>query len=1241
MGKIYLIVCTIILSVNSYAQNELWGVSTYGGNQYGTIYSFATGSNTISSQFDFIGPHMGISSYGELVLASNGKMYGMTQGGGIYGYGTIFEYDPTTAGYAKKYDFATATGGYPFGKLIEVSNGIFYGMTTRGGLNDLGTVFEYNLNTNVYTKKIDFDGFGKGSKPFGSLLKASNGKLYGCTSEGGSQYAGTLFELDITTNSFQKKVEFAGNSGSPYNAGTPRGHLIQASNSKLYGLSYDGGNQGIGAIFEYDIIADTCITVYSFNGSGNGKYPYGSLMEASNGKLYGTTHEGGLSNSGVIFEFDFLSQICTNKFNFHTNGGNPGTDPRGNLIQAPDGNLYGMTYGGGVSWGMNLGVLFKFNIATSSYSKMMDFNFTDGALPWAGLINGPGNKLYGITVGGGISHSGVLFDYDPVTNLYTKKFDFSDAINGQTPQGGLMRASNGKLYGMTITGGVYNGGTLYEFDPVTRIHTKKFDFVDSYGLTSRPNALLIEALPGKLYGVTPYGSSLGSGFDGIIFEYNFLTDTFIEKFAFPTTGQFGFSPNGSLFKHSNGKLYGTTYGGGTNNEGTLFEYDLSTASVTTLTNFAVSNGRPVSSPIEAPNGRLYGLANNIAYHYDPVAMTYSLMTGFGITPGAPTGQLTLAPNGYMYGLNTNGGIGGVGAILRFNPTTNGYNKVADFSSNFFNIMGKSPHGTLSLAPDGNLYGVTTEGGLYNYGVIFKFDPSNNTLNKVFDFNGINGRTSFYTQFLSPCQSLININGPVQLCSGSGQSVFYNVPLSVGSTYTWTSLPGVLISGNPNSNSITLNLSGLSVGIYTLSLSSTNACSMSLSSSLTLTVNPASSLPTVSISGNTNVCEGSSVTFTASGVNTYTWSEGITNPVFNTIPVSNTTYSVMGEDLNNCIVTETIAVTVNQTCTDVWPGDANSDGVADNLDVLELGLHYTQTGTPRANTSNNWQSYYSNSWTGTITNGKNLNHSDCNGDGTINDDDTLAIFNNYGLTHTFKPAQTNSVNPQLSIVPDQAAVLKGTWGTASIYLGDANTNINNINGLAFTIDFDNSLIETNSAYIEYQNSFIDAGQNLHFRKLDFANGKIYTATTHTINNNVNGYGKIATLHYQIKSILTSAEVLNIGISQANQSDASGTISLLTSSTSSLTATIDVGLQEFLNSSIIFISPNPTNGSLTINSKTELQKIEVVSITGALLLSESPTNVSHTLHLQNFANGIYFVNVYQYDRIVKREKIVLNK
>ena len=94
--------------------------------------------------------------------------------------------------------------------------------------------------------------------------------------------------------------------------------------------------------------------------------------------------------------------------------------------------------------------------------------------------------------------------------------------------------------------------------------------------------------------------------------------------------------------------------------------------------------------------------------------------------------------------------------------------------------------------------------------------------------------------------------------------------------------------------------------------------------------------------------------------------------------------------------------------------------------------------------------------------------------SINFDDTLAIYNNYNLTHAFKTAQTTTVNPQLSIVLDQPFVTKGNWGTASIYLGDATTSISNINGVAFTVDFDNTLIEPNSIYIEYQNSFIDAG-----------------------------------------------------------------------------------------------------------------------------------------------------------------------
>ena len=405
----------------------------------------------------------------------------------------------------------------------------------------------------------------------------------------------------------------------------------------------------------------------------------------------------------------------------------------------------------------------------------------------------------------------------------------------------------------------------------------------------------------------------------------------------------------------------------------------------------------------------------------------------------------------------------------------------------------------------------------------------------------------------------------------------------------------------------------------------------------------SSTNMVSILGNSGSSFSANTIFTINGFSAGTY-YGLYSPIicedFNNdgkIDLAVNTFSCTAT-VSICYNTTSVPLTASL----VWPGDANSDGLADNLDILELGLHYGQTGTPRASTSNLWQSYYSGNWTGTITNGKNLNHSNCNGDGTINDDDTLAIFNNYNLTHAFKTNQTTT-NPQITIVPDQSTVAKGSWGTSSIYLGDATTHIANVNGVAFTVHYDNNLIDLNSVWIEYPTSFINASnQNLKFRKRAFANGKLYTATTHTVNGNVSGYGKIAILHYKINPTLATDNVLNLSLSQANQSSANGSITPLTSGSATLMAIgASVGVNELINGNYISIHPNPTNGALIISSTTELQKIEVVAITGQLLMSEVPASANHLLHLDHLVNGIYFVNLYQGNHIVKREKIILQR
>jgi uncharacterized repeat protein (TIGR03803 family) len=615
-------------SLTKASNNKLYGMAVYGGvNDAGVLFEYDPATSTYTKKLDFEKPNvstLGGSPTGSLTLAGNGKLYGMTSYGGPNGYGVLFEYDPATSTYTNKFSFNVTTGSYPFGSLNLASNGKMYGMTNQGGANSFGVLFEYDPATSTYTKKLDFNNTTNGANPKGNLTQAGNGKLYGMTNAGGTSGTGVLFEYDPATSTYTKKLDFINNTTGYYpngslaiaangklygttssgganngvlfeydpatstftkkfdfngtNGSNPSSSLALATNGKLYGLTQDGGSLSDGVLFEYDPATSSFTKKLDFNLT-DGESPLGSLAQASNGKLYGTTNGGGATGNGTLFEFDPATATYTKKLDFI---GTNGSSPEGSLVLSGNGKMYGMTNDGGTN---SAGVLFEYDPTTSAFTKKLDFIYTaTGGNPYGSLLLAGNGKLYGLTGYGGVNDKGVIFEYDPATNIYTKKIEFSSGSGGYQPEGDLIQATNGKLFGMTRLGGTNDKGVIFEYDIATNIITKRVDFTGVNG--ESPTGNLAQALNGKLYGMTERG---GANTIGVLFEYDPATNVYTKKIDFNGTTNGG-TPNGSLELSSNGKLYGFTTSGGANNFGVLFEYDAATNTYSKKQDFAGANG---------------------------------------------------------------------------------------------------------------------------------------------------------------------------------------------------------------------------------------------------------------------------------------------------------------------------------------------------------------------------------------------------------------------------------------------------------------------------------------------------------------------------------------------------------------------------------------------------------------------------------------------------------------------------
>jgi uncharacterized repeat protein (TIGR03803 family) len=287
------------------------------------------------------------------------------------------------------------------------------------------------------------------------LALATNGDFYGVSNSPGVPYKVTPSGA-FTTYSSSCSVD----------CGTgPNATVVQASNGDLYGTMQGGGAYGQGTIFKLTL-AGAQTTLHSFcetqNTEGDcldGNGPYTALVQGTNGDLYGATHVGGAYGGGTIFKITMAGDFTTLYTFCSLADCTDGVQPYAALVQGADGNFYGVTGAGGNGAGGNGGGTFFTMTPSGALTTLYNFcaaggDCADGAYPLALMLATDGN-FYGMTGGGGASGYGTIFQITPSGSLTTEhSFDGTDGIVSEVQPGPyLIQDTSGTFYGVTAEGG--------------------------------------------------------------------------------------------------------------------------------------------------------------------------------------------------------------------------------------------------------------------------------------------------------------------------------------------------------------------------------------------------------------------------------------------------------------------------------------------------------------------------------------------------------------------------------------------------------------------------------------------------------------------------------------------------------------------------------------------------------------------------------------------------------------------
>jgi len=575
------------------------------GSGYRVLHNFRTNS------VDGYDPEAG------MIRGSDGRFYGVTRFGGTYGDGTVFRINEDGSGYSilRSFRGATSDGGRVKAAVFEASDGFLYGTTELGSGND-GTLFRLSKDGSMFEVLHQFNAaLGDGSTPWGDLVEGSDGAIYGTTygdsfggesvifkyyphnlafevlydfpgerfppvymhcglrrgsdgflygvSESSGEYtSGMLFRIDERGTNFTRLLAF----GAPSMGGrTPRASVVAASDRRIYGTTEIGGRSNVGTIFGIDGDGGNSRILKHFGDPSDGRLPNG-VMEASDGLLYGTTQTGGAAGQGILYRAAENGSNYAILRNFAVGVlSTDGKGPRGTLVESMDGFLYGTTFFGGVS---NRGTIFKIGKDGSNYVVIHNFLLaTNGAGP-RDLTEATDGMFYGITTTGGIFNRGTAYRCSRDGSVFEVLHRFEGATDGHAPEGGLIEASDGFVYG-TTAGNTTNRGTMFRMQKDGSSYSVISRFAEQADGGRNPKARLIEDFDGSLIGTASRG---GRG-NGTVFRIG------KDGLGYETLWDFGMispdalSPVAGLVRDSSGTYYGTAETGGSTGAGAVFRLD--------------------------------------------------------------------------------------------------------------------------------------------------------------------------------------------------------------------------------------------------------------------------------------------------------------------------------------------------------------------------------------------------------------------------------------------------------------------------------------------------------------------------------------------------------------------------------------------------------------------------------------------------------------------------------------------